>query len=146
MSLGSISQATTLLAFSSNLTVKFPVPGPTSSTTSDGLIFAYRNNSIVMKNERSLEPWRTFSTMALRTRGFFKMCCPKSRLNWIPTSKDIINLSYSSTPKTEWSERDTENMWWTGTNLVHQQPSGRVSPTWLPYASQIKLSAFCDDS
>ena len=60
--LGSNSTAITFFAFSNILTVRFPVPGPTSRTTSVGLRFA-------------------FATMASATPGFFRMCWPTLVLN-----------------------------------------------------------------
>lgn len=54
---GSSSTAITFFAFSRIRTVKFPVPGPTSRTTSEGLRFA-------------------FATMASATPGFLRICWP----------------------------------------------------------------------
>mmetsp|Transcript_14383 Transcript_14383/g.44895 ORF Transcript_14383/g.44895 Transcript_14383/m.44895 type:complete len:209 (-) Transcript_14383:105-731(-) len=56
---GSSSTATTRFATSSSLSVKLPVPGPTSHTT-------------------SVERTAAFSTIATVTSGFLSKCCPKS--------------------------------------------------------------------
>lgn len=60
--LGSISHAITVFATSNIFTVKFPVPGPTSSTV-------------------SVDFNADFSTIAFTTPGFFRICCPLSVLN-----------------------------------------------------------------
>lgn len=64
-SLVSISQATTFFTFSSIFTVMLPVPGPISRTTS-----VFRSADL--------------SIMLVITRGFFRICCPKSLLKTIP--------------------------------------------------------------
>mmetsp|Transcript_65570 Transcript_65570/g.207396 ORF Transcript_65570/g.207396 Transcript_65570/m.207396 type:complete len:249 (+) Transcript_65570:480-1226(+) len=62
---GSSSTATTFLQHSRSFWVRFPVPGPISSTTSVLLTPA-------------------FSTIELTTIGFFRMCWPKDFLNSMP--------------------------------------------------------------
>ncbi len=95
---GAWTQTLTFLHWSKSFTVIFPVPGPTSRTTSVERRAAWRGGReggreecehtckrdgmcacMCMRQDR-----QTFSTMLLMTRGFFRMCCPLSFSNMIP--------------------------------------------------------------
>ena len=68
---GSISTAVTFLAFSKILTVRLPVPGPTSSTLSVGLRFACVENGMSVSHRRKEENRLTASTiLGLGFSGF----------------------------------------------------------------------------
>ena len=77
--LGSNSTAITFFAFSNMRTVKFPVPGPTSRTTSEGLRFA-------------------LATMASATPGFLRMCWPTLVLNLKTLLVAVWALEYGEEP------------------------------------------------
>lgn len=70
----SISKANNFFAFSKILTDKFPVPGPTSMTTSVGFTFA-------------------FSIIEFTIAGFFKMCCPWPVLKLRPKRGNLYGLN-----------------------------------------------------
>jgi len=73
-SLVSTSQATTCLTpLSRILTVMFPVPGPTSRTTSEWCRLA-------------------LSIMEVMTKGFLRMCCPRSLLKVMPCLTPLVSV------------------------------------------------------
>lgn len=71
----SISHATTFFTLSRSLIVMLPVPGPISRATSVGLRPDLSSIEVIMS-------------------GFFRICWPKSLLNWIPKTRKQIKFYF----------------------------------------------------